>query len=322
MFTATFVPAAGDQKTDLFKLSTGHSIPAVGLGTWKLGSQAYDSVLAAILEAGYRHIDTAWEYGVQKEVGRALKAAMHAGLERKDLFVTSKLWCTELTPERVRAALIDTLEELQLDYLDIYLIHWPFRLRDGASKPPKPGDVLDWDMEGVWKEMEKLVVDNLVRDIGISNFTVKKLDKLLGFAQIKPSVCQMEMHPGWRNDKIMEACKKNGIHVTAYSPLGSAGSGIIDDERVGRIGRKLNKTAAQILVKWALQRGTSAIPRSRNLSRIKQNINVFGWEIPEDDFRALSSLGYQKQVLDVEDLFVNKEAGPFKSVADLWDNEI
>ncbi|KAG7600811.1 NADP-dependent oxidoreductase domain [Arabidopsis thaliana x Arabidopsis arenosa] len=321
MAHATFTSEG--QNMESFRLLSGHKIPAVGLGTWRSGSQAAHAVVTAIVEGGYRHIDTAWEYGDQREVGQGIKRAMHAGLERRDLFVTSKLWCTELSPERVRPALQNTLKELQLEYLDLYLIHWPFRLREGASKPPKAGDVLDFDMEGVWREMENLSKDSLVRNIGVCNFTVTKLNKLLGFAELIPAVCQMEMHPGWRNDRMLEFCKKNEIHVTAYSPLGSqeGGRDLIHDQTVDRIAKKLNKTPGQILVKWGLQRGTSVIPKSLNPERIKENIKVFDWVIPEQDFQALNSITDQKRVIDGEDLFVNKTEGPFRSVADLWDHE-
>ncbi|KAI7979485.1 hypothetical protein LOK49_Contig323G00008 [Camellia lanceoleosa] len=275
------------------------------------------------MQAGYRHVDTAGEYGIQEEVGDGIKAAIHAGVERRDLFITSKLWCTELSPERVRLALMNTLQELQLGHLDLYLIHWPFGLKDGASRPPKAGDVLDFDMEGVWREMEKLVKDQLVRDIGVCNFTVMKLNKLLGIAQTMPSVCQMEMHPGWRNDKMLDFCKKNGIHVTAYSPLGSqeGGHDLIHHPTVERVAKKLNRTPGQVLVRWAIQRGTSVIPKSSHSDRFKENINVFSWEIPEQDFQVLCSIPEQKRVLDGENLFVNKNDGPFNSTADLWDHE-
>ncbi|CAE6085230.1 unnamed protein product [Arabidopsis arenosa] len=321
MAHATFTSEG--QNMESFRLLSGHKIPAVGLGTWRSGSQATHAVVTALVEGGYRHIDTAWEYGDQREIGQGIKRAMHAGLERRDLFVTSKLWCTELSPERVRPGLQNTLKELQLEYLDLYLIHWPFRLREGASKPPKAGDVLDFDMEGVWREMENLVKDNLVRTIGVCNFTVTKLNKLLGFAELIPSVCQMEMHPGWRNDTMLEFCKKNEIHVTAYSPLGSqeGGRDLIHDQTVDRIAKKLNKTPGQVLVKWGLQRGTSVIPKSLNPERIKENIKVFDWVIPEQDFQALNSITDQKRVMDGEDIFVNKTEGPFRSVADLWDHE-
>ncbi|KAL1549088.1 alcohol dehydrogenase (NADP(+)) [Salvia divinorum] len=211
------------------------------------------------------------------EVGEGVKAAIHAGIGREHLFITSKIWCTDLVAERVGPAFLRTLEELQLEYLDLYLIHWPFRLREGASRPPRGDDVMELDMEG-----------------------------LLSFAKIKPSVCEMEMHPGWRNDNMLEACKKNDIHVMAYAPMEGEQDPVVD-----RLAKKLNKSPGQVLAKWAIQRGTTSIIIIPKSDTIHENFHVFEWEIPSEDFQALSTIHHQKRVLDGEDLFV----------ADVWDHE-
>ncbi|PWZ36650.1 Aldose reductase [Zea mays] len=156
--------------------------------------------------------------------------------------------------------------------------------------PPEAGEVLEFDMEEVWREMEGLVKDGLVKDIGVCFTTVTKLNRLMRSANVPPAVCQMEMHPGWKNDRIFEACKKHGIHVTAYSPLGSSEKNLAHDPLVEKVANKMDKTPGQVLVRWALHRGTSVIPKSTRDERIKENIQVFGWEIPEDDFRALCGI--------------------------------
>ncbi|KAG1338083.1 Aldose reductase [Cocos nucifera] len=294
MAQAQQIPAQGQADPRCFKLISGHTIPSVGLGTWRSGPKASDAVFTAITED--------WIHN------RALLKKYLPG-------ISGGTWphsCYASWDRQTRP--IHRIQDM---------IHWPFRLKEGAHKPPEAGEVLDFDMEGVWRQMEQLVKDGLVRDIGVCNFTLKKLDKLLRIAQTMPSVCQMEMHPGWRNDKMLEASKKNGIHVTAYSPLGSQDGGrdLIHDPTVTEVANKLNKTPGQVLVRWALQRGTSVIPKSTNAERIKENIQVFGWEIPEEDFRALNSIRDQRRVLDGEDILVNKIHGPYRCAADLWDNE-
>ncbi|KAJ8424614.1 hypothetical protein Cgig2_000537 [Carnegiea gigantea] len=201
--------------------------------------------------------------------------------------------------------------------------HFAYEMEQAGH--PKKGD-----MKGVWREMERLVSDGLVRDLGICNLTVTKLTKLLNFAHIKPSVCQVLKEPTPIPKEINpKTCfKANGDEVMAfnqqaYSPLGSGGDkrDLLNDPVVVRVARKLKKSPAQTLIKWALQRGTSVIPKSTNPDRIKENIQVFGWDIPEEDFNALSTIKEQKRILDGVIVFVNKKDGPFKSVEELWDFE-
>ena len=228
-------------------LNTGHAIPVLGFGT---GSSSTPKDLAAtILHAirlGYRHIDTASVYGTEGAVGAAVADAVATGAvaTRADLFVTSKLWMNDAHPDRVLPALRESLARLGLDYLDLFLVHWP--LAADENKKPVP-----LDMEGVWRAMEECHRLGLARSIGVSNFSAAKMSRLLAFAAVPPAVNQVELNVGWRQEKVREVCAKNGVVVTAFSPLGAIGtmwgsnavmeSGVLQD-----IAAKRGKTIAQV----------------------------------------------------------------------------
>ncbi|KAL2623681.1 hypothetical protein R1flu_003886 [Riccia fluitans] len=306
-----------------FTLRSGHRIPALGLGTWKAETNVVrDAVYNAIVECGYRHIDCAHIYGNEKEVGEGLQMAFDAGIKREDIFVTSKLWIKSCVPEKVRPALDTTLSDLGLKYVDLYLIHWPICLSEDASSPPKKGQVLPFDTVGVWREMEKLVEQKLVRDIGVSNFTVKKLEHLLANSTIKPSVNQVEMHPSWRNDNVLNYCKKENIHVTAYSPLGSSSTDLFHAEEVIQTSEKVGKTPGEIMIRWLIQRGVSTIPKSSNKERIKENMRVFDFKIPDEDMQKLSSVPTQKRTNPGGELIVTSEEEKESILREFWEGEL
>lgn len=233
----------------------------------------------AAVRAGYRHIDCASIYQNEHEVGQALAEVLSEGVvSRQQLFITSKLWNTDHAPDRVAAACRKTLADLRLSYLDLYLIHWPVT--------PTPGPELVPDIGTTWVAMEALVREGLVRSIGVSNFSATKLQRLLlcPARVVAPAVNQVEVHPYFRNDALIAWCRGHGIHVTAYSPLGSPDSGAIfkrkfspslmQDPVVVDVASKMEKSPAQVLVRWALQHGTSVLPKSSNPQRIKANLQV------------------------------------------------
>ncbi|KAJ3679529.1 hypothetical protein LUZ60_017540 [Juncus effusus] len=207
------------------RLSNGHDMPILGMGTADFTSTP-DKMKTAYLDAitvGYRHFDTAHLYQSEKPLGEAVQEAIKLGLigSRDELFITSKIWSTDNHPERVLPAIKSSLRNLQLEYLDLYLIHWPLSVKPGPpSFPIKREDVVPMDLKGVWKAMEECQRLGLSKTIGVSNFTTKKLAELLAFAQIPPAVNQVEMNPAWQQQKLKEYCSKVGIHITAYSPLG------------------------------------------------------------------------------------------------------
>jgi len=308
----------------------GDQLPAIGLGTWKSDpGDVYHAVLEAI-KAGYRHIDCATIYGNETEVGNALQQAFSDGLvKREEIWITSKLWNSDHRRERVMPGLKKTLSDLKLDYLDLYLMHWPVALKEGVTFPESGNDFLSLDevpLEETWRGLEETVNQGLVRHIGVSNFSSKKIGDLLKIAQIKPEMNQVEAHPYLQQNELLEYCQQQNIHFTAYSPLGSADRParvkkdnepkLSDDPTNHKIAEKYGCTWEQVLISWAVHRGTSVIPKSVNPERIKQNIESANVALDGEDMQQLA--GLDKPFRYVDGSLWAKEGSPY-TVADLWD---
>jgi D-xylose reductase len=300
----------------------GDNLPAVGFGLWKIDKPDTANLVHAAVEAGYRHLDSAADYGNEKEAGEGIKSALAAGLcQREELWVTSKLWNTYHRPEHVRAACEKTLSDLGLDYLDLYLIHFPIALKfvDFDVRYP-PEWFFDPDAEAprmeidpvplhqTWAAMEDLKESGLVKHIGVCNYNSALLHDLMAYAKQKPEVLQVEAHPYLSQERLIKLAQDYGMTVTAFSPLGAMSyvsldmaaenESVLETDAVKTAAARLGKTPAQVVLRWGVQRGTAIIPKTARKERLKENLALFDFELSAEEMQAISALNSNRRFND------------------------
>ena len=306
-------------------LANGARLPAVGLGFWKVPKPRTADLLQAAIQVGYRHLDCACDYGNEAEVGAGIRAALAAGLcRREDLWVTSKLWNAFHAEEHVRPALERTLKDLGLDYLDLYLVHFPLAQRFVPfEKRYPPGWFFDPEaasprmefakvpLHETWAAMEELVDSGFVKSIGVCNYGTAMLRDVLGYCRIRPQVLQIELHPYLTQEKLVRFCHEEGIAVTSFSPLGAQayysinmakpGESVLEEPVVKEAARRLGKTPAQVLLRWGAQRGTAIVPKTEHVERLKENLAIFDFELSVEEMAAIGKLNRNRRFNDPGD---------------------
>lgn len=307
------------------KLADGTTIPSVGLGLWKIERSQAADVTETALKLGYRHLDSACDYGNEAEAGEGIKRALDQGVCRRDeLWVTSKLWNTYHAKEHVRPALERTLADLKLDYLDLYLIHFPIAQRfvpfeeryppEWFFDPNAPNPRIESDpvpISETWGAMEDLVESGLVKRIGVCNFGCSLLRDLLSYAKIRPSVLQVESHPYLTQETLLRYCQQENIVYTAFSPLGAQSyfslgmadpsESLLNHTLIHEIAAGQRRTPAQVLLRWGIQRGTAVVPKSANERRLKENLQLFDFQLSEAEMRSISRLNRNRRFNDPGD---------------------
>lgn len=293
-------------------LNNGLSIPSLGLGTWKSKKNEVGQAVYTAIELGYRHIDCAAIYKNEQEVGDALQKAFTKGIvQRDELWITSKLWNNAHLPQHVRPAVEKSLKDLGLDYLDLYLIHWPVSFRQDVEHPKNAEQFLSPDEErlvSTWKAMEKLVQKGLIRTIGVSNFKQTRLEHIAQSATIPPAVNQVECHPCLQQRKLLEYCNKNGVILTAYAPLGSGDrpqapekvdpqKEILNHPLVIQLAEEAGVSKGQLLIAWGLARGTCVIPKTIRAERLAENFKAAEVTLSKEIRQQLDTLDEGRRLI-------------------------
>jgi len=301
---------------------TNKTIPPLGFGLWKLPQDTCAERVYEAIELGYRHLDSASDYGNEAEVGVGIKRAIDEGLcTREDLWVTSKLWNTYHAPKHVKPALQKSLDDLQLDYLDLYLVHFPiaqpfvpFEERypagwffDPDEKKPAM-ELANVPLIDTWRAMESVFDDGLAKQIGVCNYSTALMHDLLAYSRVKPAMLQIESHPYLTQEPLLRLCQMHNITVTAFSPLGAlsyleldmAGSdeSVLENANVLTAAQRTGKTPAQVVLRWGIQRGTAIIPKTSKRQRMLENADIFDFELTVDEMNAISALNQNRRFND------------------------
>ena len=304
------------------RLADGAMMPRVGLGLWKIPREETAGLVTHAIETGYRHLDSAADYDNEAEAGDGIRKAIAGGIcAREDLWVTSKLWNTYHHPDHVRPACERSLSDLGLDYLDLYLVHFPIALRyvDFAERyppewlfqPGKPQPAMETapvPLADTWAAMERLVDEGLVRRIGVCNYSSGLLHDLMAYARIRPVMLQIESHPWLTQLPLLRLARRYGLAVTAFSPLGAAsyleldmaraGESVLAEEAVLAAADRLARSPAQVVLRWALQRGTAVIPKTSRRQRLAENLALFDFSLSEEEMAAIGKLNRNRRFND------------------------